>query len=392
MNRSIDSCLITGGLVFDSRIKKLSRNDVLVEAGNVVAVGKNMAGADGVLRLNAAGKLVLPGLIDFHLHCFHAGQLLSINADELAPHAGTTTFVDAGSCGAINFSAFREFVIGAARANILAFLNISAVGQHALGIRGINTTEYADERFLHVDSAVETIEKNRQHIVGVKVRMCPGNKSLKPLEAACQAAALTNMPVMVHVDENTVPLRTVLEHLRAGDIVTHMYHGGKDTILGNDGQVRADVIEARSKGVLFDVGLDRMHSNFTVIQAALAQGFYPDFISTDLTTCNRHIVRDMPTTISKFVALGLSLEEALYRSTLSPAGKLGRHQVGGEIRPGAVADLGIFELEQGEFRYQDTSGNSVVGNCHLTAVTTLIKGQVATKTDIQQNNPSFLIG
>jgi len=367
--------LIKDGTVYESETKRLIRRDLLIENGVVADIGESVRKPAGAEETDARGKLVMPGLIDFHLHCFSRGQLLGVDADEIAPRAGTTAFVDAGSCGSINFSAFRAYVIEPATAKIFAFLNISALGQHALGIRGIDAHEYEDERFLHLDSALETIEGNRDRLIGVKVRMCAENYSKAPLETALKTAAAAKLPLMVHIGDDTVPLAEVLAALRAGDIVTHTYHGGKDSILDAKGLVRRDVADARARGVLFDVGLDRVHSSFAVIRPALEQGFYPDFISTDLAVVNRHVTVDMPTTISKFLALGLPLEEAIHRSTATAAMTIGKTSVAGALRVGTPADIGIFELEEGDFEYKDTYGNSVKAQRRLAPRETFIDGR-----------------
>ena len=382
--------LIKRGKVFDHETRTFTVQDVLLENGKVKSLGNLAESHPATSSVDATGKLVLPGLIDFHLHCFLHGQLLGVDVEELAQRSGTTAFVDAGSCGSINFIAFREFVMNPAAAKIFAFLNISALGQHALGIKGIDVTEYDDERFLHLESAKEVIGNNRDRILGVKVRMCSGLHSTLPLQKARLLADETKLPIMVHIAAGTVPLETVLAYLKEGDIVTHPYHGGDDTILDANGKLRPVVLEARKRGILFDVGLDRIHSSFSVIQPALRQGFFPDFISTDLAAVNRHVTIDMPTTISKFIALGLPLEEAIFRSTVQPARKIGKPGVAGMIREGATADIGIFELQEGDFAFSDTYGNSVKASMKLMPVETILEGKRLEKRRQPQQKPSFL--
>jgi dihydroorotase len=383
-----NSLLIKDGKVFDSESRTFVRRDVLVEGGKVVRVAASAEGTAASV-IDARGKLVLPGLIDFHLHCFAYAQIWGVDVGELAPHAGTTAFVDAGSSGAVNFEAFRRFIAEPAPVKVFSFLNVSALGHQAQGVRGIENTEYDDERFLLVDAALETIEKNRERIVGVKARMCADNFSLAPLLKARDTADRAKLPIMVHVASNTVPLETILSYLREGDIVTHVYHGGADSILGADGGVRPVVLEARKRGIRFDVGFDRVHADFSVARAAFDQGFYPDFISTDLTMTNRHVVVDLPATISKLAALGLPLEEAVYRATALPARKLNRPSVSGSVAEGAPADIGIFDLAEAEIVYNDTYGNSVRAERRLVPVMTIVDGAVLEKPERTQEAPSF---
>ncbi|MFA6505836.1 MAG: amidohydrolase/deacetylase family metallohydrolase [Treponemataceae bacterium] len=390
MSDASKSLLIKNGKVFNHDARTFAVGDVLIEGGMAAKIAPSLTPAPSVPVLDARGKLVLPGLIDFHLHCFRHGQLLGVDVDELAPYSGTTCFVDAGSCGAINFVAFNEYVIKPSAVKIFAFLNVSALGQHSLGIKGIDSSEYDDERFLHIKAAEEVIANNPSSIIGVKARMCAGLYSTAPLNRARELADAVGLPMMVHIGENTVSLETVLSCLKEGDIVTHTYHGGKDGILDDAGGIKPMVIEARDRGILFDVGLDRVHSSFAVIGQALRQGFYPDFISTDLAMVNRHVTVDMPTTVSKFMALGLPLEEAVYRSTFTAARKINRPGVSGVIQEGAVADIGIFELREGDFVFNETNGNSVTASKKLVALTTIVDGVPMEKRERVQKAPGFI--
>jgi len=201
-------------------------------------VAADLAPEAGEHVLGIHGKLLVPGLVDFHLHCFRQGQVLSIDAEELAPRAGTTTFVDGGSSGSMNFQAFREHVIEPAGVRILAFLNISAIGLASVGATGVAFAENDDDRLLDIASAIEVIEKNRDIIVGVKVRAYTGLCSLAALTRGREVADRTRSPMMVHIASGPPRFDEVLPHLRAGDIVTHIYHGGEDSLVDAQGHVR----------------------------------------------------------------------------------------------------------------------------------------------------------
>ena len=351
--------LVKNGLLFDGERQRFCKGDLLLTDGRIARLGAALEPLAGAQVLDAAGRLVCPGLVDLHLHCFSQGQVLGLDADALAPVTGTTTFVDAGSCGALNFLGFRDYVIRPAVARVLAFLNISAIGLQSVGIDKNEVGENDDERLLHVGAASEMLEKNRDRIVGVKVRMYTGLRSLVPAIRAREVADRAQVPLMVHIASGMPPFRDLLPWLRPGDIVTHIYHGGSDTLLDEGGRVRDEFTEARARGILFDVGLDRVHTDFEVARRAISQGFGPHFLSTDLTTSNRHITEDMPTTISKFVGLGLGLEEALEKSTLAPAKVLGRADEFGALREGMAGDIGIFEIRNGEQSFGDTYGHTI---------------------------------
>jgi dihydroorotase len=366
--------LVKNGLLFDGERRRFCKGDLLLAGGRITRIGEALEPAAGGQVLDAAGRLVCPGLVDLHLHCYFRGQVLGIDADALAPVAGTTTFVDAGSCGALTFLGFRDYVIRPATARILAFLNISAIGLQSVGIDRNEVGENDDERLLHVAAAAEMIEKNRDLIAGVKVRMYTGLRSLAPLARAREVADRVRLPLMMHIASGMPPFREMLPLLRAGDIVTHIYHGGADALLDERDRIRDEFAEARARGILFDVGLDRVHTDFEVARKAISQGFDPHLLSTDLTTSNRHITEDMPTTISKFVGLGLSLEDALAKSTLAPAAVLRRPDDFGALREGLAADVGIFEVRDGEHAFSDTYGHRMTARSRLVPWRTIREG------------------
>jgi len=375
-SKANNSLLLQGGQVFDAPNLRFQRQDVRVRDGKVAGVATDLTPEAGEHVLDINGKLLLPGLVDFHLHCFRQGHVLGIDAEELAPRAGTTTFVDGGSSGSMNFQAFREYVIEPAGVRILAFLNISAIGQVSVGATGVAFAENDDNRLLDVASAIEVIDKNRDLIVGVKVRAYTGLPSLAALTRGREVADRTGSPMMVHIASGPPHFEEILPHLRAGDIVTHIYHGGEDSLLDGRGRVRDVFQEAKARGVTFDVGLDRIHTSFAVVRPALAEGFFPHYLSTDLTMPNRHVTVDMPTTISKFVALGMPLEQAIAASGHSAAVKLGMDGIFGVIRKGNQADLGVFELQDGAFEYRDTYGNTLQATKRLAALQTLYAGRI----------------
>jgi len=385
------SVLVKNGRLFDAEQRCFRQGDLLVREGRIARVGGTLEPPAGGAILDAGGRLVCPGLVDCHLHCFHRGQVLGVDADVLAPASGTTTFVDAGSCGALNFLGFREYVIRPASARILALLNISAIGLQSVGIHRNEIGENDDERLLHVAAAVEMIEKNRALIVGVKVRMYTGLRSLAALTRAREVADAVRLPLMVHIASGMPPFHDVLPLLEPGDVITHVYHGGSDTLLDGSGRVRSEFAEARARGIRFDVGLDRVHTDFQVARAALAQGFAPDSLSTDLTVSNRHVTVDMPTTISKFVALGLTLEEALAKSTAAPAAMLRRAGDFGLLREGLAGDLGIFEIREGEHAFSDTYGHTITTPTRLMPWRTIRSGAVLSPVEGDGERYDFVL-
>jgi dihydroorotase len=357
---------IRGGQVYDPEGARLAAGDVLVADGHIARLAARIEAVPGEQEVDASGLLVTPGLVDCHVHAFRWGHLIGLDVDPLSSRSGVTTFVDGGSSGALNFMAFRRFVIDRVRSNLYALLNVSALGQTVDGIQGVDAGEYDDLRFLHLTSAAEVVEMHRDVIVGIKVRMYTGLTTLAPMSSARELADAVGLPLVVHTAKAPPSFADILAYLRAGDVVTHMYHPGPGALVDRQGRVRPEYVEARKRGIRFDTGTARFHLCFPVARAALDQGFLPDTISTDLTLNNyNHITIDLPTTLSKFLAFGLPLEQALRLATLEPARSLPADKGHGRLAEGLPADLALFELASGDVEYQDYFGNILRGNRRL---------------------------
>ncbi|MHB1134137.1 MAG: amidohydrolase family protein [Chloroflexota bacterium] len=371
--------LVRGGRVFEPEKRASALLDVGIAGGKVAALAPDLAAPAGCRVLDAGGRLVTPGLVDAHAHAFPLVQLIGLDVDPVSSRSGVTTFVDAGTTGALHFLAFRHYVIDRARSNIFALLNVSAVGQTLDGIRGLEVFENDDPRFLHLPAAIELVEGNRDVIVGIKVRLYHGLASLAPLAAARDLADEVGLPLEVHTVSPPPSFRDILPYLRPGDIATHVYHPGPQTMVDGRGQVRPEWVEARARGILFDTGSARIFTHFPTIRAAIEQGYGPDFITTDLTTPGvEQQTISLPHTLNKFVALGVPFEEALYKVTAGAARLLPPDCGLGRLAVGLPADLAVFDLEEGEFTYDDFFGNSVVARQRLVPVATIKDGEVLT--------------
>jgi dihydroorotase len=366
--------LLTGGTVLDPGAGLSGAMDVRLRAGRVMAVAPGLA-ADGDRTIDVRGRLVVPGLIDLHAHCFIGASDLGPRTDAVCSSSGVTTLVDGGSAGAGLFEGLREFVASRARTRILAFVNISAVGLAYLDIGELNHLAYADP-----DRAAAVAREHRDIVVGIKVRNqaeVVGDAGVEPVRRAVRAAEASGGRVMVHVTNPPVALEAIVALLRPGDIVTHFLNGRGDGILDPRGQVKSAIRAARERGVLFDVGHGRNHVNFNVARAALGGGFAPDTISSDLTSAGRAgCVKDLPTTLSKFLNLGMSLEAVVRAATAAPAAAIGRAGELGTLAPGAAGDLAVFELEEGRFDFEDADRQHLSGTRRLQPVLTIRAGEV----------------
>jgi len=373
------SIVVRGGQVFDPVGGRFNRLDILAVAGKVVCMAPTVEAPEGSQVVDASELLVTPGLVDCHVHAFRWGHLISLDVDPVSSQSGVTTFVDGGSAGSLQFMAFRRFVIDHVRSNLYALLNVSALGETVDGLKGVDAWENDDLRFLHLDSAVETVEKNRDLIVGIKVRIHTGLASLLPMAAARALADAVGLPLVVHTMKAPPLFSDLLPYLKAGDVVTHMYHPGPGCLVDGHGRIAPEYLEARKRGVLFDTGTARFHTCHPVARAAIAEGFLPDTISTDLCLTNyQHITIDMPTTLTKFMALGLSLEQVLQRATIEPAKSLPAERAHGRLAEGLAADIGLFAIETGEFIYHDFFGNPLQAGRRLVCRGTIMDGRLLT--------------
>ena len=347
--------VIVGGTVIDPGIGLHARRQVAISGGRIVAVEPDIDTTTARDVLDATGQLVVPGLVDLHVHVYWGVADLSVEADPTCLGRGATTVVDAGSAGANTFPGFRRSVVQAARGRVLAYLNISAMGQidPFLG-------ELHDLRFADPERAAAVARLNSDVIVGYKVRvseMLAGPNGLAGLDRALEAGRATNLPVMVHIGGTPFDIEEVLDRLRPGDVVTHAYTGWRPGIVTDAMRVVPAAREARARGVRFDVGHGAGSFTWPVAEAALADGFRPDTISSDLHRFNvAGPVHDLATTLSKFLLLGLSLDEVLAMATTAPATALGRVGALGSLAVGAEADVTILVLEEGRFELTDSAG------------------------------------
>jgi hypothetical protein len=220
---------------------------------------------------------------------------------------------------------------------------VSVIGQTTSGISGLDFHDNDHRALINLPVAREKIAKHRDVIKGIKVRVYTGMADLYALEQARILADEVKMPILVHLGPGLPAAADTLALLQAGDMITHPYHGGEDTILDANNNIRSEFIEARDRGVEVDLGMDRFHCDLRVMGRAFELGFFPDYVSTDLTLTNLNsITFDLPTTISKCVALGMPLEEALRRATVTVADKLAVPDLTGRLEVGHCADIAVF--------------------------------------------------
>ena len=373
--------LIRGGHVIDPRNGIDGVMDVSIAGGKITGVAAKIDPPQGARIVEAKGLYVVPGLIDIHAHVFFGTEKDSYlsNGDSAVPpdnhsfRSGQTTLVDVGGAGWRNFPQFKEQVIDRARTRVLSFINIVGSGMKGGPV---------EQNLADMDARLTAmrIRQNRGVIVGIKVAHYSGPE-WEPVTRAVAAGREADVPVMVDFGGHTPPLALedlLLKHLRPGDILTHTYASvrGRIPIVDDSGNLRPYVLEARKRGVIFDAGHGGGSFLFSQAVPATKQGFYPDVISTDLHTGSMNSgMKDILNTMSKFLNLGMPLQDVIKANTSKAAEVIKKPELG-HLGVGAEADLAVLNLRRGSFGFIDTGGGKMLGDQKLECELTIKGGQV----------------
>jgi dihydroorotase len=369
--------LLKGGHVIDPKNKISAARDVAIRGGKIAAVSAGIPASQARKVVNVSGLYVTPGLIDLHAHVFSgtndgvlAGGHGSIFPDDFALRVGVTTVVDAGSSGRHNFAQFKQQVIDRARTRVLVLLNIGGVGMPG-------DAKEQDVGDMDAKAAAKLALAHPDSIVGFKVAHYRG-PDWTPVERGVEAGTIAKLPIMI--DFGTFrPERPfqdlVLKKLRPGDIYTHCFYAPVP-MLDDQGRLMPYLFEARKRGVIFDVGHGGAAFEFRQAVPAVKQGFPPDSISTDVHSGSLNAgMKDQLNVMSKFLNMGMPLDDAILRSTWNPARIIHREQLG-HLSVGAMADLAVLRVENGQFAFVDSWGARMDGNQRLANELTVASGLV----------------
>lgn len=369
--------VLKGGHVIDPKNQIDAIRDVAINNGKIAAVAASIDGSAALKVIDATGLYITPGIVDLHVHVFHTTNIpaawagdYSVDPDSFSFRSGVTTMVDAGSAGYRNFDQFRATVIDRSKTRIFAMINIAGYGMMT-NVMEQDVTDMLPER------VAEVARRNKDVVVGIKSAHFE-KPNWTSVDRAVEAGKLANVPVMVDFgffSKERPYWQLVTTHLRPGDISTHVFRAAVPWIDEN-GKVYDYLKQARIRGVKFDVG----HGSGSLVMRnavpAIAQGFYPDSISTDLhvPSMNKGLM-DFPTTASKFLAMGMPLTEVVLRSTWNPAQMIHHPEVG-HLTVGAVADVTLWSIEKGDFGFRDSSDAMIKGTERLRCEITLKDGVV----------------
>ena len=369
--------LITGGTVIDPGSGTNQKLDIGITADRIAAIRSNIPPVSARKALNVEGCIITPGLIDFHVHSYWGVNPYGFNADRICLASGVTTTMDAGSSGPTNFLGFRKLVYEQSRTRMLAFV---AMAQHGV----LNDPgELENLRFADPEGAAQAVAENRDVAIGIKLRMhkkSVGENSRAALRLAVKTGEACRAPLMVHVGDTAISMEEIVESLRAGYVVTLCYTPQQPSILDKNGRLLDAVRKARERGVIFDVGHAGGHFDFNLVRRAMSDGLLPDIISSDLHGRLKQpgfgVVGDLPTVMTKFLALGLSLERIIAACTSSPAAAVGFQDRLGRLEIGREADIAVLQILDDPVTLRDSLGAEKLHRQRIAAKWTIRAGEM----------------
>lgn len=374
--------VIKGGHLIDPKNNINEPMDIAIQDGKVARVAKSIDATGARQVVDAKGLYITPGLIDMHGHVFFGTQpdhylsdgLTAIMPDGFTFRVGVTTIVDAGGAGWKSFPTFKENIIDNSQTRVLSFLNI--VGEGMRG--GVYEQNLSDMDFR---MAAAVARQNKEHVVGFKVAHFNGPE-WEPVDNAVAAGELAKMPVMIDFGGNNPPLsieELFMKHLRPGDIFTHAFGelATREPIVDPaTKQVKPFVWEAQKRGIVFDVGYGGISFSYSQAIPAAKAGFYPTTISTDIHAGSfNNAMKDQLSVMSKFLQMGMDMDLVINASTWKPAQVIQRTELG-HLSQGAIADIAILNLRQGNFGFFDYTGHKEKGTEKLECEMTIKGGRI----------------
>lgn len=360
--------LLKGGEVIDPAQGIHEIRDVGIKNGNIAALEKDIAASEARKVIPVKGRVVTPGLIDMHCHATIGLRPRESDPDEIGLYSGVTLLCEGGTAGAANFHTLRRFAIERVKTDMFCFLNLAMTGL-------VRSPEIRDEHDIHLEVTRKVVEENRDVIRGIKLRaMLPLAKGMgiKAVEIAKKLAAAVKLPLVLHIGDSRDRIagdviddftRAAVRLMEKGDILSHFMTWEAGGLILPDGMVYPELWEARERGVVLDSCHGLNHFSFTVASHAIREGLLPTVISTDLGTVSLAVVQSLLVTMSKFLSLGLTIDQVVQMTTINPAKALGEETRRGSLKPGMPANVTVLEGVEGEYLFSDGNGrNSMEGN------------------------------
>lgn len=373
--------VIKGGRVIDPSQNLDDMLDIAISGNKIYKIGKDIPAFRSQL-VDAKDKIVIPGLIDMHCHVYDSINKFSVEPDTAGVKQGVTTVADGGSAGEAIFGGFPKYVIPASCTTVFCFLHLASQGLS-------KPPELNDWDEIDPDATAAAIESNRDIIKGIKLRLVGSLVASAGLEVV-KTAKKFRLPIMVHIgdDAKKVPptlTKEVLNILEPGDILSHVFTALYGSVLRPDGTVLPELREAMERGVVLDTAIGRINCSFDVARKSMAQGILPTTLSTDLTIMSvAGPVYGLTVTMSKFMALGLDLNQVIEMTTINPARALSAEDRIGSLRPGMDADVSILELLSGTWTLEDSERQTVEATKLIAPSMTLKAGNLIPAQPVAQ--------
>jgi len=369
--------LIAGGTVLNPATKTNEKLDVAVAGDRVAAIQADILRTAAKRVIDAAGSYVTPGLIDFHVHSYWGVNPYGCDLDAVCLATGVTTTMDAGSAGPVNLLGFRKLVYERSKTRMIGFV---ALAQHGVWNE---PGELLNLGFADRDGSAQAVIDNRDISIGIKVRLhkkAIGENSRDALRLAIAAGEASRTPIMVHVGSTAIGMDEIADTLRPGDIITHCYTPQKPSIIDDHGKLLPLVRKAKERGVIFDVGHASGHFDYDLVERAMGEGIIPDIISSDLHGKMKQpgfgVVGDLPTTLTKFLPMGLSLEKIIACCTVDAAKAVGWQDRIGSLEVGREADIAVLQIVDDSVILRDSLGAEREHKKRIAAKWTIRAGEI----------------
>jgi dihydroorotase len=370
--------VLKGGRIVDPSTGLDGVRDIGVQGDTIARIDPQIPVAEAIRTIDAAGKVVTPGLIDLHAHVFEGFNRTGVHPDLAGVHAGVTTIVDAGSAGAATFAGFPRHIIPHCHTEIIPFLHICQTGLATL-------PDIIAESSVNLDDTLRVVNQHKGLICGIKARMVSPALEIMGMEMprlARRAARESGVKLMVHIGDtekryDPTVIRSLLPLLDRGDILTHYFTANPGGVLDGNGKLVPEAREAADRGVWFDTAHGRMNFSFDVGRRIIEQGLLPHCISTDLTVPGRlHTVHSMTEIMTRFLGLGFTLPQVVTMSTANPAKAIGAEHRLGSLAVGRQADISVLEIREGDWVVYDVLGASLRVSQAVVPSLTVKRGRV----------------